>query len=90
MRSEALGSSFIEGLRASNKRLALAAYEPLAGDGTSRVGSGLNGLGERAGSTVGSEAGGAPCAPLVSDLRQQRQSPKLFEDFEWLATEKVG
>lgn len=28
LRSEALGSSFIEGLRASNKRLALAAYEP--------------------------------------------------------------
>lgn len=36
LRSEALGSSFIEGLRASNKRLALAAYEPLAADGTAR------------------------------------------------------
>lgn len=35
--SEALGSSFIEGLRASNKRLALAAYEPLAADGTARA-----------------------------------------------------
>ncbi len=34
LRSEALGSSFIEGLRASNKRLALAAYEPRVGDGT--------------------------------------------------------
>jgi Fic family protein len=34
LRSEALGSSFIEGLRTSNKRLALAAYEPLAADGT--------------------------------------------------------
>ena len=30
LRAEALGSSFIEGLRASNKRLALAAYEPAA------------------------------------------------------------
>lgn len=36
LRSEALGSSFIEGLRASNKRLALAAYEPRVADGTAR------------------------------------------------------
>ena len=32
----------------------------------------------------------ARCAPLVSDLRQQRQNPKLFENFEWLATQKAG
>jgi Fic family protein len=32
-----LGSSFIEGIRASNKRLALAAYEPVAADGTARA-----------------------------------------------------
>lgn len=31
------GSSFIEGLRASNKRLALAAYDPLAADETARA-----------------------------------------------------
>jgi Fic family protein len=37
LRSEALGSSFIEGLRASNKRVALAAYEPIAADGTARA-----------------------------------------------------
>jgi Fic family protein len=37
LRAEALGSSFIEGLRASNKRLALAAYEPLAADPTVRA-----------------------------------------------------
>jgi Fic family protein len=37
LRAEALGSSFIEGLRASNKRVALAAYEPLAADGTARA-----------------------------------------------------
>lgn len=37
LRSEALGSSFIEGLRASNKRLALAAYEPLAADVTAKA-----------------------------------------------------
>ena len=37
LRAEALGSSFIEGLRASNKRLALAAYEPVAADGTARA-----------------------------------------------------
>lgn len=37
LRAEALGSSFIEGLRASNKRLALAAYEPLAADGVARA-----------------------------------------------------
>lgn len=37
LRSEALGSSFIEGLRASNKRLALAVYEPHAADGTARA-----------------------------------------------------
>ena len=37
LRSEALGSSFIEGLRASNKRLALAAYEPVAVDDTARA-----------------------------------------------------
>ena len=36
LRSEALGSSFIEGLRASNKRLALASYEPRAADGVAR------------------------------------------------------
>ena len=37
LRSEALGSSFIEGLRASNKRLAIAAYEPRAADVTARA-----------------------------------------------------
>jgi len=37
LRSEALGSSFIEGLRASNKRVALATYEPLAADHTARA-----------------------------------------------------
>lgn len=37
LRCEALGSSFIEGLRASNKRLALAAYEPRSGDVTARA-----------------------------------------------------
>jgi Fic family protein len=37
LRSEALGSSFIEGLRASNKRLALAAYEPVSADPTARA-----------------------------------------------------
>jgi Fic/DOC family protein len=37
LRAEALGSSFIEGLRASNKKVALAAYEPLAADGTARA-----------------------------------------------------
>jgi Fic family protein len=37
LRAEALGSSFIEGLRASNKRLALAAYETLAADGAARA-----------------------------------------------------
>ena len=37
LRAEALGSSFIEGLRASNKRLALAAYEPVAADATARA-----------------------------------------------------
>lgn len=34
LRAEALGSSFIEGLRASHKRVAIAAYEPVAADGT--------------------------------------------------------
>jgi len=37
LRAEALGSSFIEGLRASNKHLALAAYEPAAADVTARA-----------------------------------------------------
>jgi Fic family protein len=37
LRAEALGSSFIEGLRASNKRVALAAYEPLVADGTAKA-----------------------------------------------------
>ncbi len=37
LRAEALGSSFIEGLRASNKGLALAAYEPVAAGGTARA-----------------------------------------------------
>ncbi len=37
LRAEALGSSFIEGLRASNKRLALAAYAPVAADPTARA-----------------------------------------------------
>src|ERR1017187_6168645 len=36
LRAEALGSSFIEGLRASNKRVALAAYEPPVADGIAR------------------------------------------------------
>ena len=34
---EAVDSSFIEGLRASNKKVALAAYEPPAADGTARA-----------------------------------------------------
>jgi hypothetical protein len=37
LRAEALGSSFIEGLRASNKRVSLAAYEPLAADSTAKA-----------------------------------------------------
>jgi Fic family protein len=37
LRAEALGSSFIEGLRASNKQLALAEYEPVAADPTARA-----------------------------------------------------
>ncbi len=37
LRSEALGSSFIEGLRASNKRLALAACETVAADPIARA-----------------------------------------------------
>jgi len=37
LRSEALGSSFIEGLQASNRRLALAAHEPVASDSTARA-----------------------------------------------------
>lgn len=37
LRAEALGSSFIEGFRASNKRVAIAAYEPVAADGTARA-----------------------------------------------------
>lgn len=37
LRAEALGSSLIEGLRASNKRLALAVYEPVAADPTARA-----------------------------------------------------
>lgn len=37
LRAEALGSSFIEGLRASSKRLALAAHEPVAADPTARA-----------------------------------------------------
>jgi Fic family protein len=37
VRAEALGSSFIEGLRASNKRVALAAYEPIAADPIARA-----------------------------------------------------
>jgi len=37
LHSEALGSSLIEGLRASNKRLALAAHETVADDGTARA-----------------------------------------------------
>jgi Fic family protein len=37
LRAEALGSSFIEGLRASNKQLALAAHEPAAADPTARA-----------------------------------------------------
>jgi Fic family protein len=37
LRAEVLGSSFIEGLRASNKRLALAAYEPAAAEPVARA-----------------------------------------------------
>ena len=37
LRAEALGSSFIEGLRASNKRLALTAYEPAAAGPVARA-----------------------------------------------------
>ncbi len=37
LRAEAFGSSFIEGLRASNKRLALAAYEPAAAGPVARA-----------------------------------------------------
>lgn len=37
LRAEALGSSVIEGLRASNKRVALAAHEPLTADGVARA-----------------------------------------------------
>lgn len=55
LRSEALGSSFIEGLRASNQRLVLAAYEPRAADATSRAVLGNVRAMERA-VAIGSEA----------------------------------
>lgn len=63
LRAEALGSSFIEGLRASNKRVALAAYEPVAADGTARAVLGNVRAMQRAVDI------GASAAPLaVSDL----------------------
>ena len=37
LRAEAVGSSFIEGLRASNTRVALAAHEPRAADSTAHA-----------------------------------------------------
>ena len=56
LRAEALGSSFIEGLRASNKRLALAAYEPVAADVTARAVLGNVRAMERA-IAIGTESG---------------------------------
>lgn len=55
LQAEALGSSFIEGLRASNKRLALAAYEPVAADPTARAVLGNVRAMERA-ITIGAQA----------------------------------
>lgn len=63
LRAEALGSSFIEGLRASNKRLALAAYEPVAADPTARAVLGNVRAMERA-ITIGAQ----PCAFRLDDL----------------------
>ena len=55
LRAEALGSSFIEGLRASNKRVALAAYEPRGADSTATAILG-NVLAMERAVTIGSEA----------------------------------
>lgn len=64
LRAEALGSSFIEGLRASNKRLALAAYEPVAADGTARAVLGNVRAMERA-IAIGTEGHGFRVADLL-------------------------
>ena len=72
LRQEALGSSFIEGLRASNRRLALAAYEPVAADGARAVLGNVRAL-ERA-----IEIGTAPRPLRVEDLLDIHRT--LLED----------
>jgi len=64
LRAEALGSSFIEGLRASNKRLALAAYEPAAAEPVARAVLGNLRAMERA-----VEIGSRPEAFTLDDFR---------------------
>jgi Fic family protein len=90
LRAEALGSSFIEGLRASNKRLALAAYEPVAADGTARAVLGNVRAMERA-----VEIGSAPQPFRLDDLldihrtllegtSEERYAGEVRNDQNWI------
>ncbi len=90
LRSEALGSSFIEGLRASNKRLALAAYEPLAADATARAVLGNVRAMERA---IGTGTSQRPCGiddlldihrALLEGTSEERYAGKVREDQNWI------
>lgn len=90
LRSEALGSSFIEGLRASNKRLALAAYEPSAADGTARAVLGNVRAMERA---VAIGAGQRPLRladlldihhVLLEGTSEERYAGKVRDDQNWI------
>ena len=90
LRAEALGSSFIEGLRASNKRLALADYEPVAADGTAQAVLGNVRAMERA------VAIGAPPRPfrlddlldihrtLLEGTSEERYAGHVRDDQNWI------
>lgn len=90
LRAEALGSSFIEGLRASNKRLALAAYEPRAADGTARAVLGNVRAMERA-IAIGTERGRLRLTDLLDIHRvllegttEERYAGVIRTDQNWI------
>ena len=90
LRAEALGSSFIEGLQASNKRLALAAYEPAAAPAVARAVLGNVRAMERA-----VELGSAPGAftldgffdihrTLLEGTSEERFAGRIRDDQNWI------
>lgn len=96
LRAEALGSSFIEGLRVSHKNLAAAAYAPVAATGTARAVFGNVRAMERA-ITIASSPHPVSVASLIDihlvlleGTSEERFAGKLRQEQNWVGGRASG